>query len=281
MTSGAEAGPQVGALPPRYENIGVRNGGFGSLARLRDLIAVLLERDLKLRYKRSVLGFVWSLVTPLAQLAVFHFIFTRVVPLGIDDYAVFVFAGLLSWTWFQTALEQSTLAIVDSRELVRRPGFPTPILPVVTVGANLAPTLLALPVFAVFVFFSDARPGVDLLFLPLLIGLQFLLTLGLAYFAAAVHVTFRDARHLLGVLLMLGFYLTPIFYPADAVPERFLSLYETNPMVHIVGAYRWVLLGMEPSSTGALAAIAAASAGLLLVGYRLFRRMSYRFAEEL
>lgn len=249
--------------------------------RLRDLARELIARDLKLRYKRSLLGITWSLVTPLSLLLVLSFVFTAVLPLDIPDYASFLFVGILVWSWFHNALDQSTGAIVDNRELVRQAGFPVAILPVVTVAANLVHFALALPVLALVLALGDATPGASLLLLPVLIAIQFLFTLSLAYFLATLHVTFRDTKHLLGILLTLGFYVTPIFYSRQQAPERFHYVFQLNPMASLVESYRDVMLTGSWPDLSALGTVALVSVILLTLGYRRFVRSSHRFADEL
>ena len=190
---------------------------------VRDLLRELITRDLKLRYKRSVLGLLWALVTPLSQLMIFTFLFNRVLPLNIPNYTVFVFCGVLAWNWFNATLYMAAGSIVDNRDLVRRPGFPVAVLPVVTVGTNLIHYLLALPILIVFLLFDGGRITPAFAALPVLIAVQFAFILGLSYLIAAAHVTFRDTQHMLGVILMLLFYLTPVFYSADKIPEQFTA----------------------------------------------------------
>jgi lipopolysaccharide transport system permease protein len=257
------------------------SGWWRRLAYLRDLLWVLVGRDMKLRYKRSVLGFAWSLLNPLAQLLVFSFVFITVLPLNIPNYVSFLFSGLLSWNWFNTSLFTATDAIVANRELVRRPGFPVAILPLITVTSNLVNFLLALPILLLFLPLSGVPPVGVLVYLPCVIAIQFVFTLSLAYLVATVHVTFRDTQYLLGILLLLGFYLTPVFYDASAIPARFQAAYGLNPMLHLIGAYRAILLhGQQPDMPG-LAMLAGAATLLLLIGYRVFTRASDRFAEEI
>lgn len=248
---------------------------------LRDLLRELVVRDMKLRYKRSVLGVIWSLFNPLAQLLVFNFVFRLVLPLDIPNYATFVFVGLLSWTWFSSSLFQATEVIVHNPELIRRPGFPTAILPIVTVTTHFIHFLIALPILFAFLLLSNMWPDLTLLTLPLLVALQFLFTLGLAYFMAAIHVTFRDTQHLLNIALMLAFYLTPIFYDAGVIPDKYKPLYNLNPMVHIVDSYRAILMRGEGPAVWPLVILAILTALLLFAGYTLFVHMSHRFAEEI
>jgi lipopolysaccharide transport system permease protein len=199
------------------------------LVYLHDLLRELITRDFKLRYKRSTLGVAWSLLNPLAQMLVFYFVFSTVLPLNIPNYAVFLSTGILVWNWFQASLLAATGAIVDNPGLARRPGFPTAILPVVVVTSQLVHFLLALPILLVFLLLSEIPPTSAILALPLVIAIQFLLTLSLSYFCATAHVVFRDMQYLLGVLLLLGFYLSPVFYRTEVIPASYQWLYRFNP----------------------------------------------------
>lgn len=248
---------------------------------VRDLLRELVVRDIKLRYKRSVLGIGWALVNPLTQILIFTFLFNKVVPLNIPNYTEFVFTGVLAWTWFQTGLFLGAGSIVDNRDLVRRPGFPVAIMPAVTVATTMIHFLLALPVLLLFLFFDGGRLSPALAALPVIMVVQFVLTLGLCYITAAAQVIFRDTQHLLGIALMMLFYLTPVFYRADAVPAQYQAIYKLNPMGILLGAYRAAVTGTPWPDPVGLGIVAALSLVILLVGYEVFRRASDRFVEEL
>lgn len=248
---------------------------------LRDLVRELVARDIKLRYKRSVLGLAWSLLTPLLQLLVFYLLFQVILALPISRFSSFTLIGLLVWAWFQTSVSQSANAITANRELVRRPGFRPTVLPVVTVSTNFVHFLLALPILLIVLVIDGSRLGPSLLTLPLVVILQFALTLSLAYLVASANVVFADTQHLVGVILMLLFFLSPIFYDASLVPEDLQPLYRLNPLVRLLDAYRAVLMeGMLPDWQSLLGPCLL-SIGLLFVGYRFFAGMSYRFVDEL
>jgi len=246
-----------------------------------DLLRVLVARGLKLQYKRSIFGIAWSLLNPLVMLLVFNFLFTLVLDLQIPRYSSFAFSGLLVWNWFQMSLLQSATAITSSRELIRQPGFPAAILPAVTVTTNLVHFLLALPVLALLLLTGEVKLSSMLLALPLLMALQFLLTLSLAYLIATTNVTFRDTQHLMGVFLTVMFYLTPVFYDASKVPAQYLPLYRLNPMTHLVEAYRAVLIQGTSPDWSSLLVVGMIAVGLLVFGYKRFMQTSYRFVEEL
>jgi lipopolysaccharide transport system permease protein len=248
---------------------------------IRDLLRELVSRDLKLRYKGSVLGIGWSMINPLAQILVFSFLFRRILPLNIPNYTVFVFSGVLAWAWFQSAMFLAAGSIVDNRSLIRRPGFPVAVLPAVTVATNMIHFLLALPILLATMVLTGGAPGFALLSLPLVMLIQFIFTLSLAYLIAATHVMFRDTQHLLSILLLLLFYLSPVFYQASAVPEQYQWIYNLNPMVHLLTAYREVLIAGKLPDPQALLVISMVSLALLGIGYSYFQRASARFVEEL
>lgn len=251
------------------------------LIHLRDLVRQLVARDMKVRYEGSVFGVAWSLMSPLLLLLVFHFVFRLVFSLDIPRYSSFAFSAILAWTWFHMSLSQAAGAITGSRELIKSPGFPPAILPAVTVTTNLIHFVLAFPVVMLFLVIDGTGLSLTILALPIVMALQFILTLSLAYFVATANVMFRDTQHLLGVFLQLLFFLSPIFYEASAVPVAYQPLYRLNPMVHLIDAYRAVLLRGTLPVWLPLLLLGMLGACLLYVSLKVFLRMSYRFVEEL
>ena len=248
---------------------------------LWDLLRSLVDRDMKLMYKRSALGIAWTLISPLLQLLVFIFVFQVIIKIEIPQYSSYVFTGLLVWNWFQNCLFQATGVIISSRPLIRQPGFPNAILPIVVVTTGLAHFVLALPILVVFLLIDGVTLTPWVLLLPLLQIIQFALTVTVSYFLAALNVTFRDTQHTLGVLLQFLFYLTPIFYELESIPAKYWYLYGLNPMVHIVTTYRQILMwGIQPDWL-ALIIISGFIVILLPIGYRVFQRQSLRFVEEI
>jgi lipopolysaccharide transport system permease protein len=228
-----------------------------------------------------VLGGLWSLINPLFHMLIFMFLSRRVLSLQIPNYPAFVFTGVLAWSWLQSSLQASAGAITASRELVRRPGFPTAILPVVHVTTNMIHFLLALPIPLLLLVLRGGRLTEAVLMLPMVLVPQFLLTLGIGYFLAAIQVTFRDTQHLLQVALRLLFYLTPIFYDASTISDKYQIVFDANPMFHLVTAYREILIQGTLPVTRDLLLLAMLGGALFGLGRIVFRRASYRFAEEL
>lgn len=248
--------------------------------RSRDLLVDLTIRDIKLRYRGSVLGVLWTLLNPLAELVVLWLVFVKVFHVAIPNFAAYLFTGLLVYGWFQNSLNFVTGAIVGNRELVRRPGVPVAILPVVTVASNLVHFALSLPILFGLLWISGIAITPALLALPGLVALEFVLILACAYPIATMHVWFRDTQHVLRVALQLLFYLTPIFYRVTDVPPGLAPVYRLNPVGHLVEAYRSVLLDGALPRLSSVAYLLLLSSGLLLVGMAWFRRASRQFADE-
>jgi lipopolysaccharide transport system permease protein len=245
----------------------------------RDLVWELVARDVKLRYRRSVLGILWSQLAPLSMIAIFSFVFGHILPLKIPNYPAFLFVGLLAWIWFQTSLLAGTQSVTGSRDLVRQPGFPVPLLPVVAIGSGLINYLLALPVMLVWIGVTTGRVPLTAISLPAILAAQFLVVLGPAYILSAIQVTFRDIGHIVEIVLLPLFYATPIFY--THYPQRFHLVYDLNPLARLMTAYRSALLEGRWPNGGMLAIVSLIGAAVAVLGYFVFARRSRRFAEEL
>ena len=268
------------------------------LLRHRTLIQILVTRELKARYRGSILGFFWSFANPLLLLLVYTFVFSVVLagfrPVDIEPYALFLFCGLLPWTWFSTALTDSSNVLLANGNLLKKVLFPAEVLPVVAVVANMVHFLLALPILLLgLAFFAASVPSpIELLWFPAVVAVQFLLTLGLGLFLAALTVHFRDIRDLLANLLTLWFFATPIIYPMSLVAERgprFGSLpplgkvlMDLNPFAHLAISYQEILFYDGPFGHWKwLLALGAVSVVVFAAGYALFDRLRDSFAEEL
>ena len=243
------------------------------------LVWELVLRNLRLRYRRSVLGILWAQLTPLAYVLVLTVVFTRIVPLDIDDYPVFVLLGMLPWLWFQAALVAGTASVVDAPDLLRQPGFPRLALPLVAVASTLANHLLALPVALGAAALATDRVPVTAVAVVPLVAIQFLLCLGPAFALASLHTRLRDTAHLVGVALIPVFYATPVLYDASALDAA--PLLHLNPMAPIVDGYRDAVLRGPWPPILPLTLVTAAGVALLAGGVAVYRARMPRFVEEL
>src|SRR5215203_5070346 len=198
---------------------------LANLLKYRGLIQSLVVRELKARYRGSVLGFFWSFVNPLLLLLIYSFVFAVVLPgthpAETEPYALFMFCGILPWTWFSSSLSESANVLIGNGNLIKKVLFPAEILPIVTVLANMVHFFLGLPILAAFLIYYRHPPDLaDIFWFPIIVVVQLVLTLGLALLVSALTVHFRDLKDLLGNLLTLWFFATPIIYPMQQAPEN-------------------------------------------------------------
>lgn len=245
-----------------------------------DLVTHLVSREFRLRYRRALFGWLWAVGSPLARLAVLAFVFTTVLPLGIPDYPVFMFTGLIAWAWFSAGVASATSSAIDRRDLLFRPGLPRGSVPVVSVLTDGIDYLAALPVLLVFLVVAGGIP-VTALALPMIMVVQLMLTLGLGFALCAANVYLRDVRLFVDVALLLGFYLSPVFYDAERIPAAYRFVPALNPMAHLLGAYRSVLIDGRLPDAGSFGLLTLVCAAVLGIGYTIYRRTSPLFVDEL
>jgi ABC-type polysaccharide/polyol phosphate export permease len=253
------------------------------LLRYRLLISSLVGRELKARYRGSVLGFFWSFVNPLLLLLTYGLVFTYMLK-GVrspatEPYFLFLFCGILPWTWFSSSLLESAGVLIAGGNLIKKVLFPAEVLPVVTVLANLAHFLLGLPILLLFLLVKG-HLGWTALLLPLPLLVQLVLTLGLALLVSALTVHFRDIQNILSHLLHLWFFATPVLYPYAETSGALHTLLRLNPMTHVLTSYQELLFhGSARVSRGLLLALLC---GLLALaaGLFVFDRLRDTLPEE-
>jgi len=259
---------------------------LANLRKYRGLIQSLVVRELKARYRGSVLGFFWSFVNPLLLLLIYSFVFTVVLPgthpAEIEPYALFMFCGILPWTWFSSSLLESSNVLIAGGNLIKKVLFPAEVLPIVTVLANMVHFFLGLPILAGFLIYYRAPLQMqELIWFPVVVFVQLLLTIGLAFIVSALTVHFRDLKDLLANLLTFWFFATPIIYPMSAAPEGGRTFLNLNPFTHLAISYQEILFYQGPFGHWKwLLALLGGSIGLFLLGYFLFDRLRDSFAEE-
>jgi ABC-type polysaccharide/polyol phosphate export permease len=262
------------------------------LWRHRLLVQSLVMRELKARYRGSVLGFLWSFLNPLMLMGVYSLVFSVYMRMPIEHYHVFVFSGLLPWLWFSASLLEGTNAIIAGAPLVKKVLFPAEILPITVVLSNLVHFALGLPILFFFLLGTSRVPGLEVLALPLVILVQLVFTLALVLLLSSLSVHYRDISQILANLVTLWFFLCPIIYSMDQVEHMvsgrysplvqklLLAVFFLNPMAHVVIAYQQILYRNEWPSFLALGAVLLASIGFFVVGYHVFNRSKATFAEE-
>jgi len=258
---------------------------LANLFRYRGLIQSLVARELKARYRGSFLGFFWSFINPLLLLVIYTLVFKYVMPGShgpeLEPYALFMFCGILPWTWFASSLAESSNVLISGGNLIKKVLFPAEILPIVTVLANMVHFFLGLPILAAFLLYYRLPPTITILWLPFVVLVQLILTLGFALILSALTVHFRDIRDILANVLTFWFFATPIIYPwfqAPPIVRRFLNL---NPFTHLAVSYQELLFFRGPfGHLKYLLLLGVLSVVFFLFGYLVFDRLRDSFAEE-
>ncbi|MDA1305848.1 MAG: ABC transporter permease [Acidobacteria bacterium] len=254
-----------------------------TLVRYRGLIQSLVARDLKARYRGSMLGFFWSFVNPLLLLLIYNFVFTYLLQNraeGTQPYAVFMFTALLPWTWFQSSLNEATGSLISGGNLIKKVLFPAEVLPIVTILSNMVHFLFGLPILVAFMIYYQVVPDwAELPWFLVVLLVQFIFTLALALILSALAVHFRDVKDLVSNLLTFWFFATPIIYSYKQFPD-FKFYFDLNPFTHLAISYQELLFFPGPfGHKWWLLAMGAGSVVLFFAAYWLFDRLRDSFAE--
>lgn len=249
----------------------------------REMINSLVRRDLRGRYKGSVLGFLWTFINPLFQLLVYTFVFGYIMPNNmVDRYYLFLFVALIPWIFFSTSLTAGAGCVRNQKDMVNKIYFPRLVLPIATVTSMLINMLLSFIVVLIVILASGV--GIDfktLLHFPLVVLMEYILALGIVLIVSSITVFFRDMEYILGILTMAWQFLTPVMYPMDYVPEKIRPVYELNPMTPIINAYRDILYYKQIPQLRTLVMGGSLSIALLVVGSIVFQHLQRHFSEEL
>ena len=257
------------------------------LWRYRELFYILSWRDLKVRYKQTVIGVVWSVLRPLLTMMIFTFVFGQVAkfeaPPGVK-YPVLVFAGLLPWQFFAAGLTEASNSLVGNERLISKVYFPRMIIPAASVITSLVDFLISLGLMFVLLIWFGVVPSVNLIFLPLFIIMTFFASFGVGLWLTALNVKYRDFKYVVPFLVQIGLYLSPVGFTSEKavtiIPEKFRSLYYLNPMAGVIDGFRWCFFGDKtPLNWNGMLISLAVIIFFLLIGIRTFRKMERSFAD--
>jgi homopolymeric O-antigen transport system permease protein len=262
-----------------------------NLWKYRVLIQSLVTRELKARYRGSLLGFFWSFFNPLLLLTVYTIVFNYILPnrsLETQPYALFLFSGLLPWTWFSSALLESSNVIISGGTLIKKIIFPAEVLPFVSVLANMVHFLLGTPILFIFLILFKVPINWNLLFFPVIVFIQLILTLGFALWISSLSVHFRDLRDILANLITLWFFCTPVIYPFQFSPAQesqwvsklFRWVIKLNPVSYVMDSYHQAVFYAKTPDMRHLGFVVVVSIVLFLSGYFVFDRLRDTYVEE-
>ncbi len=252
------------------------------LYQYREMIFSLIRKDLRGKYKGSFLGFLWTFVNPLLQLAVYTVVFSIFFKTNIDKFYIFLFVGLVPWLFFNTSLVGGSTSVVSQENLIKKIYFPRMVLPISFVTSGFVNMLLTfIVIFAVLLI---SRFGINLKviwLLPVVMIVEYLFALGISMITSALTVYFRDLEYILGILAMCWMYMTPILYDIETIPERFRPFIYLNPMTGVIQCYREILYYKRLPELQVLASALIIGIVFLILGYFVFQKLQKRFVEEL
>jgi lipopolysaccharide transport system permease protein len=246
----------------------------------RALLSNLISRELKVRYRGSIFGFLWTFLNPLMLMGVYSLVFTVYMRNSMANYTYFMFVGLLPWLWFSTSIISGTSAISDRRDLITKVKFPPHILPLTVIGSALMNYVFTLPLLIVFAWIDRIHFGLPLLAFPLVMLVQLLLSVGLVYITASINVVFRDLQHIIANLVTFAFFLTPIIYEASAIPERYRELaMVVNPLAALMASYQDIFFYNRWPAFRYLGNVAGVAVLFFALGCGFMRARREDFAE--
>lgn len=253
------------------------------LWRYRELFYILSWRDIKVRYKQTVIGAAWSIVRPLLTMIIFTLIFGKIakLPPGLSaPYAIMVYAAMLPWQFFSTALSEASGSLISNTNLVSKVYFPRLIIPAATIITSLIDFFIAFVLMIGLFFYYWFFPSWEVLLLPVFLLLAFVASMGTGLFITALNVKYRDFRYIVPFIVQFGLYLSPVGFNSNIVPEKYRLVYSLNPMVAVIDGFRWCLLRGEQEIywPGTILSIST-SIFFLWLGVRQFRKMEKSFAD--
>lgn len=261
------------------------NGSQGIVQEIygyREMIASLVRRDLRGRYKGNALGFLWNFINPLMQLLVYTLVFSVIMRNGIEDYYLYLFVALIPWIFFSSCISGGCNCILGNGDMVKKIYFPREVLPISYVTSQFVNMLLSfVVVFVVLIFSGKGLAPIPLLYLPIIMIVEYVLALGMTLLFSALTVYLRDIANILGIITMAWQFVTPVMYGREQVPARLLWVFDLNPMTSIIEAYRNILYYQQTPDMGTLLVAVIAGVAFLVVGELVFRHLQRGFAENL
>ena len=260
--------------------------GWGSLSlkdvwEYRELLGIFVWRDLKVRYRQTVIGALWAIIQPFLTMVIFSIFFGRLAGVPSDEipYPIFSYAALVPWTFFANSINQASNSLVNSADMIKKIYFPRLTMPIASVLAGLVDFALAFIVLVGMMLFYGFVPTINTLWLPGLVILSMMTALGVSFWLSALNVQFRDVRYMIPFITQAWLFATPVAYPSSMLSEPWRIVYGLNPMVGVVEGFRWALLGTDTAPGPIIIVSFTVSLVVLLSGAYYFRRMEKTFAD--
>lgn len=246
----------------------------------RHMLKTLVKQDIKGRYKGSFLGFLWTLLNPLLMLAVYSVVFQFVFRSDIEHYSIYLFICLMPWNAFANTIAVGTVSVTNGASILKKVYFPREVLPLAVVISNTIQYFFSAVIIFIALLVSGVGVSLYALFLPLIVIIQALFSLGLILILSAANVYIRDVQYIMNPVMMIWMYASPILYSISMVPEKYVDLYRLNPMVSIMEGYQSILYSQTFPDFKSLGIVLVVSIVIFIIGYVVFNKLQRRFAEE-
>ena len=250
------------------------------ITKYKEFLKSNVKKDIRGKYKGSFLGVLWSFVNPLLSVIIYAIVFHYIMRFQIDNYLIYLIAGIIPWTFFTTSITSGMNSIIFNADIIKKVYFPRVILPISSVTSALVNFLISCIIIVIFALISGVGIGYSLLFLPIVALIQYIFTLGIVFILSAVEIYVRDIEHIINFFVGMLFYVTPILYTPDFVPENFSFLLKLNPLAYLIEAYHSIFYYKQIPNLTDLGIVFVLSAFIFTLGYMIFNKLQKGFAEE-
>lgn len=247
----------------------------------REMLFNLVKKDLRTRYKGSVLGFLWTFINPLLQLVVYSAVFSIIMRVNVENYSIYLFVALIPWLFFATSIQVSCSSIISNKDLIKKVYFPRMIIPLSVATSAFMNMIFSMVIVFIALIISGIGLSKYIFFLPIVMILEYFMVIGMCLIFSALNVFFRDLEYILSIVMMAWMYLTPILYTMEMIPKELVYLFKINPMTSVIQAYRDILYYQRMPDFGAMGINVFYSLILIILGYFIFNKLQRKFAEEL
>lgn len=254
---------------------------FKELYQYRELLKTNVKKEIRGKYKGSFLGILWSFVNPLLMVLVYAIVFPFIMRSQEENYVIFLITAVIPWNWFTTVVSLGTTTILGNGNIIKKVYFPREILPISIVTSGFINFLISCIIILIFLIGSGIGLSFKLIYLPVIIFIQYIFSLGLIFILSAINVYVRDVEYIVNFLMSMLFYMTPVLYNASLIPQKLKFLFYLNPMTHIINAYRDVFFYQTTPDLSSLSLVLGFSLAFLVIGYIIFKQLEKGFAEEL
>lgn len=255
---------------------------FKDLFQYRELLKTNVQKEIRGKYKGSFLGVLWSFINPLLMVLVYAIVFPLILKNPEPNYVIFLIVGIIPWNFFTTVLNQGTTTVVNNGNIIKKVYFPREILPISVVSSGLVNFFISCVIIVIFILLGGMNLSVYMLLLPFIALIQYMLSLGLTFILSAINVYIRDTEYIVNFIVMMLFYATPILYSSELFKgSAFDWIMKINPMAHIINGYRDIFYYQVMPDLSILGIVFLVSFIIMIVGYKIFKKMERGFAEEL